>query len=625
MNGLFTFFTKEAASFDNLYQKAEKGLSFLSRCKNTQNTIFISNGKTFLEPGNNTLGCIAMGTCGSNPKQFASIGNYRIIFHGKLFNYKEITQEIHIFHPDYNYNSDAEIALLFFIQKGTKAFADFDGYWSLIIADWDNQKIYAARDAFGNKPLYYCRTNTQFGISSETRPLFSVMDDAKNINKDAATQYLLWGDMSTHKQDFFADIHELNASHYIEYSFPTNSFEELPYYTLPYKDCKGGYNEYEEPYYVDKIRQLVLESVTDNIAGKNTVAIGLSGGLDSSSILCCAKKINPDLQITAFTSTDLYDGREAIWAEKTVKHTGVDWIKIFYSSQDMINQLDTMIKIQNVPIFNVSSFVRYKIMETAHQHGFDSIINGQGGNELLGGHRKYFPPFLRSLRSQWMLKHWLKEVLNLGNSDIRQKEIAVLWLKNIARKYYYNEKRLAQKTKSKELVFFNKQYLDSYFSKIYIPKSSKDVLNEYLYESYTSFLPQVLHWGEHFAASFQIDCLMPFSNSKKLAEYVFSVPSTFKIHNGWNKYLLRKAMTGIIPDEVLWRKQGFYISQKKWLTEIGKEIKKQIKKHDDIEQFIDKNSLLKEWDNLYLSENIQFQQFTFRYLSYLIWRNGLND
>ncbi len=152
MNGLFSFITKEATSFDNLYQKAEKGLGFLSRCKNIGNTIFISNGKIFLEPDNNTPVCIAMGTCSSSPKQSASIGNCRIIFHGKLFNYKEIIQEIHTYHPDYGNNSDAEIALLLFIQKGAKAFACFDGYWSLVIADLDNQKIYAL-DKNGNLTL----------------------------------------------------------------------------------------------------------------------------------------------------------------------------------------------------------------------------------------------------------------------------------------------------------------------------------------------------------------------------------------------------------------------------------------------------------------------------------------
>ncbi len=567
-----------------------------------------------------------MGIGGGNSEQSASIGNYRIIFQGKLFNSKNIAEEICIRQPDYTYHSDAETALLLFIQKGAQAFADFDGYWSLIIADLDNQKIYAARDAFGNNFLYYSPTNTQFGICSETRPLFSVMDDAKRINDSAVVEYLLWGDISTHKQNFFADIHELKSSCYIEYSLENNSYREVPYYILPFNDCRGGYNEYAEPYYVDTIRSLVLESVSRNIVDKNRIAVGLSGGLDSSAIVCCAKKIAPDLPITAFTSTDFYDGGEAVWAEKVVKHTHVEWVKVFASPQDIVGLLDTMNRIQNIPVFNVSSFAQYKIMETARQHGFDVVVDGQGGDELFGGYHRYYPPFLRSLRSQWMLQDWLKEILHLGNADLKQREIILLWLKNVAKKYGYNERRLAEKRKWKELSFFNKHHIDSYFSQIHTPKTSKDLLNEYLYESYMLFLPQVLHWGKYFAANFRMDCLMPFSNSKKLAEYLFSIPSTFKIHHGWGKYLLRKAMIGIVPDEVLWRKQkmGFYTPQEKWLSEIGEEIKREIIRYEDLGQLLDKNGLLKGWDSAYTSENNQFQKFAFRYLSYLVWRNGLN-
>jgi len=628
MNGLFALISKDATFFDCLSQKTEKGLRFLSRYdENPQNIIFISDKKTFLEPDNNPSACISMGISTFAQKQWASIDNYRIVLQGQLFNSKDIIRKFRVLQSDFEYVNDAQMALALFLQKGTKAFADFDGYWSLIITDLDNQKMYAARDAFGNCSLYYCQTDTQFGIASQTKPLFSVMDNAKRINNNAVVEYLLWGDIVKHKQDFFSDIHELKPSHFIEYSLKDNSYSELSYYTLTYKDCKGGYNEYEEPYYIDMVRKLVLDSVAANIANKENVAIGLSGGLDSSTILCCAKKINPDIRITAFTSTDLYDGGEAIWAEKIVKHTNAEWIKVPCSSQKILEQLDIVNKVQNVPIFTTSSVAQYMVMENICNQGFDISIDGQGGDELFGGYRTYFPPFLRSLRSQWMLKHWAIELLNLKNADIKQKEIGLLWLKNIAKKYYYDEKKLTLKTKSKELEFLNRQYVDAYFSQIPNSNSSKNVLNDYLFESYTSFLPHILRWGGHTATSFQMDCLMPFSNSKKLTEYVFSIPSTFKIHHGWSKYLLRKAMTGIVPDEVLCRKQklGFYTPEKRWLHEIESEIKKQIELLDDIEQFIDKNALLKQWDNLYVSGNSQFQKFVFRYLSYLTWKNGLND
>ena len=613
MIGLFALVEKKAVPFRQLTEKTEKGLSFLLRRKNLQNTIFISDGKTFLEAEDRFMATIAVGIGCSVQKHWASFENYRIVFCGNLHNRNEILQEIHAFQPNYSYSCDAHMALLLFIHKGTQAFASFDGYWSLLITDLDNQTMYAARDALGNSPLFYCRTDSSFGISSESRALFSVVDEAKEIDKHALVEYLLWGDIAAHRRRFFSNIHPLHPAHYIKYSLNDNSFKELPYYTLSYKDCKGGYNEYEEPYYVDTIRKLVLESISSNIADKQSIAIPLYGKIGSSAMVCCAKKINPDVRITAFTPTDC----DTVWTEKIVTQTEAQWEKVSFTSQDIVDYLGAINKIQAAPVCNVESLVHYKIMETLRQHGFDAVIDSQGCDELFGGHSAYFSPFLHALRSQWMLKHWLKEVLHLGNFTIR--DIFFTQKENLL------DKKSAWKTKSEELAFLNKNYLNSYFAQQHLPTSLKYVLNDYLFESYTFILPYLLLWKEQAAASFQLDSLTPFANSKKLAEYVFSVPSTFKIHNGWTNYLLRHAMTGILPDDLLWgrQKQKSCIPEKKYLYEIGTELKNLVYLQNDIEQILDKNALLKQWDYLYTPENYQFQQFAFRYLSYLTWRNEL--
>ena len=619
MTGLFALISNDAVPSEELHEQTEKGLCFFSQCQNSQNTVFLSDKKSFLDQDSNSLSCLALGISTSNQKQWASVGNSRILFQGQLFNRKDIIQETRLFYPDYGYDNDATLILSLFLQKGTAAFADLEGSWSLIIADLDKRKMYAARDAFGNSPLYCCKTKTHFGIASKMRSLFSVVDDAKEINNQAVIEYLLWGNVA--KQNFFSNIHEIKPSHYIEYSLEDNSYTELPYYTLTYKDCKGGYNEYEEPYYIDTVRKLVIDSVAANIADKNTIAIGLNGGITDLSVLCCAKKINPELQITAFTSADLYDDATA---EKIINYAGAEWKKVNYSPQRMLKNLEEIYKIQDIPVSDLSCFVQYEIMKNANQQGFDSVLGGQGGNELFGGYRDYFSPFLRSLRSQWMLKHWALELFHLKNTNITSKEIRLMRQKNRA---YTNKKKSALKTKSKELELLNKDYVNAYFSNLHSSVSSKNVLNDYLFEDYTTFLPQILRWEGQMAAGFQLNCLLPFSNSKKLTEYVFSIPSTFKIHHGWSNYLLRKAMTGIVPDEILWKKQEFGsdIPQKHFFQKINKEIKEQIKQGNDMEQFVDKDALLKQWDTLYTSENYQFQLFIFRYIHYLAWKNELND
>ncbi|MDR2407108.1 MAG: hypothetical protein LBE13_03215 [Bacteroidales bacterium] len=626
MNGLFAVIEEEKTFSSSIQSLMDYGLKNLSHRGSSEKEIFIFDEKQPLDiHQSDRLALFSIATCFSLEKKgkyVANKGNVWMIFEGKLFNREQLRGNIHL--PDTeNVSFDVDIAIELFIKKRKDAFKLFEGYWSLIVVDMDEQKLYAARDHFGNRPLYYCKTNTHFGIASESRALFSTLKDAGKINTKAVFDYLLWGDSTNHKQNFFSDIHELRPSSSLVYSLNDHSFEEQCYYVLPYKNCKGGYNEYEEPFYIDKTRQLIFESINNHIGDKDKIAIGLSGGIDSSTLLCVAKKLYPDIRITAFTSTDLYDGGEICWAEKVIKHTNVDWVKVSCTSQQILEQLGEVNRKQNIPVFGASSIAQYKVTETVKHHGFDTIIDGQGNDELFGGYAVYFPPFLQSLRSQWMFKDWIKEFLSVHNTDISYRNIMMRRIKIFLKKYYYHGEKLARKVTPIEYELLNNEYKkDNFLVKDHL-ETVKTVLNDYLYESYTIFLPYVLRWGEHAAASFGMDCIMPFSNSIQLAECIFSIPSTFKIHNGWNKYLLRSAMTGIVPDEIRWRKQKseFYVSERKCLNEIGNELKDLIRQLDDTDAFVDKETLMKNWEKLYVSNNYSFQQFAFRYCSYLLWRN----
>ena len=550
-----------------------------------------------------------------------------IVFEGKLFNRQallgRVTDNSHLIAQE----SDEEIVRALFAEHGADIFADLEGYWSLVILDAEKRQLFAARDHFGNLPLFYCNTDSCIGISSRSRPLHRIDEKAKEINKNAVMDYLLWGDVVKHNQAFYAHIHALPPAHYLLYSFDNQTLEINSYYELPYKRCKAGYNEYEEPLYIDHVRQLVLDSVKDNVGNQSRLAVGVSGGLDSSAILCSALKLKPDCRYTAFSFVNEYDTRENFWMEKIIQHTAVDWVKVSCKAQEIVEELPQLIEIQDIPIFKTSTFVQYKVMQAAKSHGFEAFLDGQGGDELFGGYTAYFPPFWQSLLSQWQIKDLMREWFHLKNADISCKNAFLLMLKNFAKKYYFSNEKLAKHIKPQELSFLNADLKNNYF-RFPSPKAAqKEVLNDYLYDSYTNLLTHILRWGESSAGGFGMDCLMPFSNSKKMAEYVFSLPSTFKIHNGWGKYLLRSAMVGIIPDEVRWRRQkiGFAAPEYHWLQEIGMEIKQQISILNDAENVVDKKSLLNQWNKLYTPQNFHFQQFVFRYYSYLTWRNSLSE
>ncbi|MDR2384356.1 MAG: hypothetical protein LBD80_01650 [Tannerella sp.] len=547
-----------------------------------------------------------------------------LIFDGKILNKSDLYYSLSGNSDD---KEDTYIIYLLFMKYGIECFKMIKGFWSIILMDRKNNIIYAARDHFGNRPLFFCNTSNRFSVATESRALYTMFDDCQSVNKNTVIDYLLWGDIGKFDQYFFNDIHSVEPSHYVKYEINTGKTSMEKYYTLSYDHTYSSYNEADEKKYLNKIRNLIAESVHANLQQFNgPVAIGVSGGMDSSSLICTARNTDPQKTIVAYTTTDKYDGGEAKWAEIVVRHTGVDWIKVVCTSEDIVEKLAFANKIHNIPLYNASSLVQYRIMEEIKKQGQAVFIDGQGGDEMLGGYPAYFPLHLKALRANGEWSAWWRELMRVENSGLSPKEMLVRRVKLIAKQVYYDSLKLALKARRNEYNSLLPQTRDLYFKQPppVIPVK-KEILNDALYESYTKYLANILRWGEHSAASFGIECVMPLSDSIDLAEYVFSIPSVYKIHNGWNKYLLRKSMLGLVPDEICRRKQkmGFYIPEQNWLNEIGDVMLDVIRKLEDPEDCIDKKFIMENRRRLYSPSNPLYQRFIFRCYSYLLWRNGL--
>ena len=624
MNGLLAICKKKDTSSAQLKNLLSKGLETLfHRGGNFCSSFLINNNATSAEAQ------VIMGTCSSQngESHIASHSGDILFFEGRLLNKTELcrqlstTKEIDI--------SDSEIVLQMLKKSGTNCLKALKGFWSLIYLDHKNKYIYGARDHFGNRPMYFCNTGNQFALASESRTLYSLFEDTHSVNKDTITDFLLWGNIGGLDQYFFNDIHSIEPSHFVKYEIETNKLTIEPYYTLPYTQSKIAYNKINEQQYINKLRDLISDSVRENInLFDGDLAIGVSGGMDSSAIICTAKKTNPDRTLVAYTATDEYDGGEACWAEKIVRHTGAEWIKVVCTPEHIIEKLDTVNRIHNVPLYNASSLAQYRIMEEAEKQGHAVFLDGQGGDEMLGGYPAYFPLFLKSLRKNREWSNWWSELSKVENSGMTKKDMVIRRLKLWSKAHYYTPLIMAKKKRKYEFESLMPQARDSYFKQPSpLPQIKKEVLNDALFESYTAFLGNILRWGEHSAASHSIECVIPLSDSLDLAEFVFSIPSSFKIHDGWNKYLQRKAMVGIVPDEICWRKQkmGFYIPEQNWLNEMEKAMYDTIQKMEDPENCINKKYILENRSRLYSPSNPLYQRFIFRCYSYLLWRNGLPD
>ena len=625
MNGFIAIYKKQDYPSSSLKQLLDKGLDTLSHRGDKARTTFLMNQQLQYTGVDDAR--LAMGACSqqNSTSHLASDNGNLIFFDGRLLNKKELCKTLSI--ATENKMTDAEIAIRLINQQGINCFDSFKGFWSLIYLDAKNKTLYGARDHFGNRPMYFCSTRNHFALASESRTIYSLFDDTRLINRDTVVDFLLWGNIGLSDQYFFKKIHSIEPSHVVKYEMETGRTTVRRYYTLPYNRSHFPYMEAVGEQYIRRLRTCLTDSVHKNLSlFDGTLAIGVSGGMDSSSLLCLAKKTDPNRTFVAYTTTDNYDGGELYWAEKVVRHTGVEWMKVVCTADDIIEKLDTANRAHSTPIYNPSSLAQFRVMEEIKKQGQAVFIDGQGGDELLGGYPAYFPLFLQSLRKDGEWKHWWKELMQVGNTGMNRKEMLTRRLKLWAKTHYYTPQRLAQKKRKYLYESLTPAFRDAYFNHSSpVPPVKKELLNDALFESYTLFLGNILRWGEHSAASQGVECVMPFSDYPNLTKFVFSIPSSFKIHNGWNKYLLRKAMTGIVPDEICLRKQkmGFYIPEQKWLGEIKRPLFDALQKMEDPEDCIRKKYILENMNRLYSPANPLYRQFIFRCYSYLLWRNNL--
>jgi asparagine synthase (glutamine-hydrolysing) len=572
---------------------------------------------------------IAAGACtcsgGASPVAYAD--NRLLFFDGRLINKSELCKALSV---ETDRTSDPEIVLQLIHREGSACFKRLKGFWSLIYMDAGRKVIYGARDHFGCRPLYFRNSSQQFALASESRTLCTLFDDTGGgADKRTVIDFLLWGNIGRLDQYFFKEIHSLEPAHFVKYDLNSSSPPTVErYYTLPYNRSKEVYRKDAAKMYADELGEMLTHSVQENMRlfDGGPLAIGVSGGMDSSSLICLAKRIDPQREIIAYTTTDHYDGGEAHWAEKVVRHTGVDWQKVMCRPEDIPEYLCRAIRVHNVPLYNASSVVQYRMLEEVGKQGQRVFIDGQGGDEMLGGYQDYFPLFLQSLRHNGEWGGWWRELSQIDHAGMTKKELFLRRLKLWAKAHYYHPEKLARQKRPFHYESLMPHAREWYFkSPSPLPEIKKEILNDALFESYTVFLGNILRWGEHSASSCGVESVTPLSDSPDLTEFAFSIPSSCKIHDGWNKYLLRKAMTGIVPDEIRLRKQkmGFYIPEQNWLNEMNKALFDGIQKLDDPEECIRKKYILENLNRLYTPTNPLYQQFIFRCYSYLIWRNGL--
>jgi len=559
-----------------------------------------------------------------------------IVCNGEIYNQLELKQELQALGHTFRTRSDMEVLLKAYEQWGVRCLDKLNGMWSFVIYDKKQHLLFGARDRFGVKPLYYFHNQNCFAFASEQKSLLAVPQLSTGVNRAAVYEHLLLGQVELREEGFFQNILELKPAHSFTLDLDTHRLGVRKYYNLSFltQDERPDQVKYNDA--VEMVREKVIQAIDLRLASEVPVGFCLSGGIDSSSIVCIAENIRKErapaqLSSKLHTFTAVNTGGasdEAGWAKQVVDSTGSEWHHAHCVPEDILPALEQLVYHQDVPLYSTSTFAQSRVMKAARENGMTILLDGQGGDELFSGYQTFYTSLLWNDLRNGHFTNFLHEFSSLKNSPASSGIFFRSLIKLAA------ENTLSAGVKDKlasryrpELAYFSKDARSQYSGLLNLAGEFSTLpVNNLLHQYFTGYyLKNLLRWEDRCSMQYSIESRTPFADDINLIEAVFSLPSSFKIRHGWSKALLRDAMKGIIPDPIRLRtdKLGFATPQTEWLIQINKEMKETISgliSHDD-SGIINHQKLLKEWDTIFSRPSLwKARDFAFRYLNFLIWK-----
>jgi asparagine synthase (glutamine-hydrolysing) len=474
-----------------------------------------------------------------------------IVFNGEIYNYIELREELILKGYSFNTVSDTEVLLCAFHCWGESCLDKFNGMWAFSILDVVNRRLFCSRDRFGVKPFYYFQDKNQIIFGSEIKQFFKVGVN-RVINENVLWDFLDKSLVDHTNETFFKDIYALKGGEYffIDVDNYEINIEPVRWYTLKTKVSKSS--DIKD----SKLNFLKILEDSIKLRFRSDVSVGscLSGGLDSSSIVSFAAKIFDQKDILVYNAKfNEFEFDESYYANLVIekyRNTHIHFCSL--TPSQIISQLQKVIYHQDEPFADFGILSQWEVMKLAKFNKTTVLLDGQGGDEILAGYRKYYAFYLKELFNDGKYFSFLKELFYL--------------LKNRSFNFFDMEgiKRYL-KTNSYNPGINRKKLLKPFNSQITF-SSCRNIIEKSISDFDNFSIPALLRYEDRNSMAFSIEARVPMLDYR-LVEYAISLPSKLKINNGFTKAILRDSMLGILPEKIRLRisKLGFSTPQSVWL------------------------------------------------------------
>jgi len=493
--------------------------------------------------------------------------NLCLTFNGEIYNYVELRSELEKQGYTFTTRSDTEVLLAAYLIWGPDCLSRFNGPFAIALYDVIEKKLFLARDRIGKSPLYYAIVNGRLFWASEIKSIFSLVN-RKNflINDQAVYDYLRYNWRDLDYSTFWRGIRSLESASWIWIDCKKDIDDKIilngskTFWTIPKRRLTTTDVSFAEA--KTRFQEIFSDSIRIRARADARVAFGLSGGLDSSSIVgICASRFQDKIASYTVKYAEKYADEEPYAREVYKRYKGsIDYNIYRPRNVDFWKRADDFVWLQEEPFHSPNLEVAQAYYRKVREDGFRVIVSGAAGDEMLAGYREYFFPYLLSLMGNKKYIGLLKHLFGYTEHSIFRSTLKVarylLWRASGHSGY------MVRRDVVKDYLH-GQRWIESIINRSGPPTD----FNQRMVENMSQW--KMNYWqrsGNKATFGIPIESRSPFLDYR-LVDFVFGLPPEYLLCNGWTKYILRKSVENILPKEIAWRrkKMGFPFNYKEWL------------------------------------------------------------
>ena len=519
--------------------------------------------------GHRRLSIVDLSVAGHQPMP-AINDRYWIIHNGEIYNYRELRSELENLGHRFASQTDTEVIMAAFHQWGTRCLDRFNGMFAFVIYDREQQRIFAARDRYGVKPLYWWRAaDGTLALASEIKQFTVLPGWSARLDGQAAYDFLNWGLTDHRETTMFGGVRQLPPGSFVLAAIDTLS-GTVPvtiWYRLQARSVADSGDA------IAHWRDLFLNAVRLRLRADVPIGTALSGGLDLSSIVCAVHRLRD--QETNNAGRNSFSARsrdprfdEGPYIAAVVRATGVKEHAVWPDVDDLFKNLANLAWHLDEPYGSTSVFAEWCVFRTVGATPVKVTLDGHGADELLAGYTAFGGVFLANLLRRGKLLRWLQEskaLLQSGRHGAR--ELALSTVDDLVPASLRNTIRRAGGQTSPQPDWIDLRRLAAEPNDPYTQTGGRGQGIGGLSRSQmqTTSFPMQLRWTDRNSMAHSIESRAPFLDVN-LVEETLALPDALKLDAGDTKIVLRRALADLLPAEVVNRrdKMGFVTPEEVW-------------------------------------------------------------